>query len=209
MGGESWFNCTAEKILFDENNAVCGVQTDRGVIETKYILCNANPSMVYATMCPPEVVPERMVKLANARTYSARMFVVYMGLDKSAEELGIHDYTIFLPTSADTVKEYNSGRTIAENCNQVSVCYNVVNPDFSPRRLRHLLTSTFMGDDWANVSQEDYVKTKQEFAAKLIRLFEERTGFVVTPYIEEIEIATPWTMCNYVNVPRARPTATS
>lgn len=203
MGGESWFNCTAEKILFDENNAVCGVQTDRGIIETKYILCNANPSMVYATMCPPEVVPERMVKLANARTYSARMFVVYMGLDKSAEELGIHDYTIFLPTSADTVKEYNSGKTIAENCNQVSVCYNVVNPDFSPEGTCVIsLTSTFMDDDWANVSQEDYVKTKQEFAAKLIRLFEERTGFIVTPYIEEIEIATPWTMCNYVNVPQ-------
>ena len=29
----------------------------------------------------------------------------------------------------------------------------------------------------------------------------EITGITVTPYIEEIEIATPWTMCNYVNTP--------
>ena len=49
--------------------------------------------------------------------------------------------------------------------------------------------------------KEDYVETKTAFAEKLIRLFEERSGYVVTPYIEEIEIATPWTMCNYVNTP--------
>ena len=66
------------------------MQTNRGVIETKHVLCNGNPSMVYATMVPPEVIPERMIKLANARKHCARMFVVYLGLDKSAEELGLH-----------------------------------------------------------------------------------------------------------------------
>ena len=59
-----------------------------------------------------------------------------------------------------------------------------------------------MDDVWADVEQDDYVETKTAFAEKLIRLFEERTGFRITPYIEEIEIATPWTMCNYVNVPQ-------
>ena len=34
-----------------------------------------------------------------------------------------------------------------------------------------------------------------------VKLFEERYGVTVTPYIEELEIATPWTMCNYVNTP--------
>ncbi len=203
MGGETWMNCTATQILFDDNNAVRGVETTCGTVETKYILCNMNQNMVYATMCPPEVVPERMLKLGNGRTYSARMFVVYMGLDKTAEELGIHDYTIFLPTSADTVKEYEDGKRIATNCNQVSVCYNVVNPHFSPEGTCVIsLTSTFMEDDWANISQEDYVKAKTDFAEKLIDLFEERTGYTIKPYIEEIEIATPWTMCNYVNTPQ-------
>ena len=202
MGGEVWMNCTATEILFDENKAVRGVKTTCGEVETKHILCNMNQNMVYATMCPSDVVPERMVKLGNARTYSARMFVVYLGLDKSAEELGIHDYTIFIPTSADTAKAYESGRTLATNCNQVMVCYNVVNPGFSPEGTCVMsLTSTFMDDDWANVEQDDYVRTKTDFAEKLIGLFEQRTGITVTPYIEEIEIATPWTMCNYVNTP--------
>ena len=83
------------------------------------------------------------------------------------------------------------------------VCYNVVNPGFSPEGTCVVsLTSTFMEDDWANVEQDDYVETKTAFAEKLIKLFEERTGIIVTPYIEELEIATPWTMCNYVNVPQ-------
>ncbi len=87
MGGEIWMNCTATEILFDENKAVRGVKTTCGEVETRHILCNMNQNMVYATMCPPEVVPERMVKLGNARTYSARMFVVYLGLDRAQRNL--------------------------------------------------------------------------------------------------------------------------
>ncbi|MBO7389422.1 MAG: NAD(P)/FAD-dependent oxidoreductase [Oscillospiraceae bacterium] len=202
-GGETWFNCSATKILFDDEKAVCGVETTCGTVETKHILCNANPTMVYANMCPPEVVPERMVKLHNAREYSARMFVVYIGLDKSAEELGLHDYSVFMPESADSVREYQSGKTIKDNYNMVSVCYNTVNPDFSPPGTCVIsLTTTFSGDDWANVDEEDYFKTKNMMANRLIDRFEEKLGVTIRPYIEEIEVATPWTMCNFVNTPQ-------
>jgi prolycopene isomerase len=202
-GGETWFNCSATKILFDDEKAVCGVETTCGTVETKHILCNANPTMVYANMCPPEVVPERMVKLHNAREYSARMFVVYIGLDKSAEELGLHDYSVFMPESADSVREYQSGKTIKDNYNMVSVCYNTVNPDFSPPGTCVVsLTTTFSGDDWANVDEEDYFKTKNMMANRLIDRFEEKLGVTIRPYIEEIEVATPWTMCNFVNTPQ-------
>ena len=46
-----------------------------------------------------------------------------------------------------------------------------------------------------------YTSHKAEVWRPIVREFEERTGITVTPYIEEIEIATPWTMCNYVNTP--------
>ena len=203
MGGTVWFNCTAEKILFGEDKAVRGVVTDRGEIETRHVICNANPSMVYATMVPEEVIPERMIKLANARKYSARMFVVYLGLDKSAEELGLKDYSIFMPESADSVKEYESGKRMETNLNMVSVCYNTVNPNFSPEGTCVIsLTTTYMDDDWANVEEEDYVETKNRLAKRMIERFEEKLGVSITPYIEEIEVATPWTMCNFVNVPQ-------
>ena len=203
MGGTVWFNCTAEKILFGDDKAVSGVVTDRGTIETRHVICNANPSMVYATMVPEEVIPERMIKLANARKYSARMFVVYLGLDKSAEELGLKDYSIFMPETADSVKEYESGKRMETNLNMVSVCYNTVNPNFSPEGTCVIsLTTTYMDDDWANVEEDDYVETKNRLAKRMIERFEQKLGVEITPYIEEIEVATPWTMCNFVNVPQ-------
>ncbi|MBQ8217256.1 MAG: NAD(P)/FAD-dependent oxidoreductase [Oscillospiraceae bacterium] len=203
MGGTVWFNCTAEKILFGDDKAVSGVVTDRGTIETRHVICNANPSMVYATMVPEEVIPERMIKLANARKYSARMFVVYLGLDKSAEELGLKDYSIFMPETADSAKEYESGKRMETNLNMVSVCYNTVNPDFSPEGTCVIsLTTTYMDDDWANVEEDDYVETKNRLAKRMIERFEQKLGVEITPYIEEIEVATPWTMCNFVNVPQ-------
>ena len=203
MGGTVWFNCTAEKILFGDDKAVSGVVTDRGTIETRHVICNANPSMVYATMVPEEVIPERMIKLANARKYSARMFVVYLGLDKSAEELGLKDYSIFMPETADSAKEYESGKRMETNLNMVSVCYNTVNPNFSPEGTCVIsLTTTYMDDDWANVEEDDYVETKNRLAKRMIERFEQKLGVEITPYIEEIEVATPWTMCNFVNVPQ-------
>ena len=203
MGGTVWFNCTAEKILFGDDKAVSGVVTDRGTIETRHVICNANPSMVYATMVPEEVIPERMIKLANARKYSARMFVVYLGLDKSAEELGLKDYSIFMPETADSAKEYESGKRMETNLNMVSVCYNTVNPDFSPEGTCVIsLTTTYMDDDWANVEEDNYVETKNRLAKRMIERFEQKLGVEITPYIEEIEVATPWTMCNFVNVPQ-------
>ena len=203
MGGDAWFDCTAEQILFDDNKAVCGVQTNRGVIETKHVLCNGNPSMVYAAMVPPEVIPERMIKLANARKHCARMFVVYLGLDKSAEELGLTDYSIFMPDSADSVKEYASGKTLETNNNMVSVCYNTVNKNFSPPGTCVLsLTTLYMEDAWADVEEEDYVATKNRIARRMIDKFEKTLGVEITPYIEEIEVATPWTMCRFVNTPQ-------
>ena len=85
----------------------------------------------------------------------------------------------------------------------VSVCYNTVNPDFSPPGTCVVsLTTTFSADDWANVDEEDYFKTKNMMANRLIDRFEEKLGVTIRPYIEEIEVATPWTMCNFVNTPQ-------
>ena len=87
MGGEVWMNCTATGYSSMRARPSAALRQPAAMWRPKHILCNMNQNMVYATMCPPEVVPERMVKLGNARTYSARMFVVYLGSDRSAEEL--------------------------------------------------------------------------------------------------------------------------
>lgn len=202
MGGDAWFNCTAEEILFDDNDAVCGVRTTEGVVETKHIICNANPTMVYANMVPERLVPEKDKKLLNARNYSARMFVVYMGLNKSAEELGLKDYSYFLMETADSVKQYNLLKNIETNNFNIALCYNVVNPKASPEGTCIVsLTTTYMEDCWGKVDPKDYYKTKTDVADRMIDWFEKQTGIIIRPYIEEIEIATPWTVARYASTP--------
>ncbi len=203
MGGTVWFNCRAEEILFDEEKRVKGLRTTAGVVDTRYIICNANPTMVYANLCPQEVVPDRERKLAAARRYSARMFVVYLGLNKSAEELGLKDYSYFLPASADSVKEYNSLKRIETNRFNIALCYNVVNPKASPEGTSIVsLTTTYTEDCWSEIDPKDYVRTKNQVASGMIDWFEQQTGIIIRPYIEEIEIATPWTFCRYTSVPQ-------
>ena len=203
MGGTAWFNCRAEEILFDEEEHVNGLRTTAGTVDTRYIICNANPSMVYANMVPQSIVPDRERKLAAARRYSARMFVVYMGLNKSAEELGLKDYSYFLPQSADSVKEYESLKRIETNKYNIALCYNVVNPKASPEGTCIVsLTTTYMEDCWSQIDPKDYVKTKNKVASDMIDWFEEKTGIIIRPYIEEFEVATPWTFCRYASVPQ-------
>ena len=203
MGGTAWFNCRAEAILFDEEEHVNGLRTTSGIVDTRYIICNANPSMVYANMVPQNILPDRERKLAAARRYSARMFVVYMGLNKSAEELGLKDYSYFLPQSADSVKEYESLKRIETNKYNIALCYNVVNPKASPEGTCIVsLTTTYMEDCWSEIDPKDYVKTKNKVASDMIDWFEEKTGIIIRPYIEEFEVATPWTFCRYASVPQ-------
>ena len=203
MGGTAWFNCRAEEILFDEEEHVNGLRTTSGTVDTRYIICNANPTMTYANLVPQSIVPDRERKLAAARRYSARMFVVYMGLDRSAEELGLKDYSYFLPQSADSVKEYESLKRIETNKYNIALCYNVVNPKASPEGTCIVsLTTTYMEDCWSEIDPKDYVKTKNKVASDMIDWFEEKTGIIIRPYIEEFEVATPWTFCRYASVPQ-------
>ena len=203
MGGTAWFNCRAEEILFDEEEHVNGLRTTSGKVDTRYIICNANPTMAYANLVPQSIVPDRERKLAAARRYSARMFVVYMGLNRSAEELGLKDYSYFLPQSADSVKEYESLKRIETNKYNIALCYNVVNPKASPEGTCIVsLTTTYMEDCWSEIDPKDYVKTKNKVASDMIDWFEEKTGIIIRPYIEEFEVATPWTFCRYASVPQ-------
>ena len=203
MGGTAWFNCRAEEILFDEEEHVNGLRTTSGTVDTRYIICNANPTMAYANLVPQSIVPDRERKLAAARRYSARMFVVYMGLNRSAEELGLKDYSYFLPQSADSVKEYESLKRIETNKYNIALCYNVVNPKASPEGTCIVsLTTTYMEDCWSEIDPKDYVKTKNKVASDMIDWFEEKTGIIIRPYIEEFEVATPWTFCRYASAPQ-------
>ena len=204
LGGDVWFNCRAEEFVFDGDRC-CGVKTNLGTVDCDYVLANINPDIIYGKMMPKELVPEREKKLVAARNrrMGGRMYTAYFCCDKSAEELGIKDYNTFMPGTADSVVEYkNIQGGMKTNDYSIFLCYNIVQPEFSPKGTCVCSFTTFGAPvDWNDLSQEDYFKFKNEGAKKMLRTVKEKMGVDLTGHIEEMEVASPWTFARYLGVP--------
>ncbi|MBE6820495.1 MAG: NAD(P)/FAD-dependent oxidoreductase [Ruminococcaceae bacterium] len=183
------------------NGAVTGVELDDGTaFSAETVVCNCSPHNVFGKMIDKKDVPEYEVKKANARTFGGRGFCVFLGLNKSADELGLKDYSYFIYPNMDTVKEFKRMALPETNDVQNTVCLNAVNPQASPEGTCMLcMTTLFTSDYWGKVSPENYYEEKEKFALHMIDVFEKATGVRIRDNIEEIEIATPATFARFTD----------
>jgi len=129
--------------------------------------------------------------------------VVYLGLNRSAQDLGLKEYSYFIYETLDTVKEADRAKDFNDHPMQATVCLNIANPDCSPEGTCIMsFTTLYTQDAWSKVSADDYVAKKREVAMNMIRDFEKHVGVSLVPYIEEIEIATPATLARYTLNPQ-------
>ena len=197
LGGEIWYNTKAEKILINEGRVV-GLRTSRGEIKTSHIIACCSPHSVYGDLMDDIDVPEQQKRAVNARRIGARGFVVYLGLNKSAKELGLTSYSYFIYGTMDTAKETANARGFNEHPIQASICLNCAIPDASPEGTCIMSFTTLYNEDiWGSLDPKEYVAKKREVATRIITDFEKNVGVSLMPYIEEIEIATPITMARY------------
>ena len=204
-GGEVWTNTEVTRIL-ESGGEVRGVQTSDGrEVYADRVICSWFPNGVMQTM-EKERIPERYQKLVNSREIGLSFVTVYIGLNRTAEQLGIKDYTVFLYPSADE-------REVKERCRGLGIggyvianCLNIVIPESSPEGTSTLFfTLCVYGDEWKLVRPQDYCKKKNEMAEWALDIYEKQLGITVRPYIEEIEIATPVTFARYLNTPNGTP----
>ena len=204
LGGHIWYHSEAEKILTDENNTITGVRlTDGTVIATRHVIANCSPHLVFGKMLEEKSVTEQMVRATNARTFAGRGLSMFLGLNKSAEELGIKSHNYFIYDTADSVRQYDLMRKVATNHVQATVCLNNAYPECSPPGTCMMyFTTMFMSDDWGNVTETDYFKAKDRIADDMIRVFERETGCRIRDAIEEISVASPTTYARYCGHPQ-------
>lgn len=197
------YNDAVTRILF-ENNHASGVDTQSGKsYPCKHIICSCSPTVVYAKYIDKESLPESAVKRTNARKFGARSACVYLGLNRSPEELGIEDYRTIITDEADSSDQFTLMSTIETNNAQEAVCLNIANPECSPEGTTILRLSTIYTDDcWAKIQPEDYFNEKDMLAARLIANYETATGINIHDYIEELEVSTPVTFARYTNSPQ-------
>ena len=201
-GGDVWLNTEVEKFLI--RDGVCyGVQTKDGLeIHAKHVISNITPHRVFGSMVDKSEVPEQELKRANAREIGCSGLVVFLGLDKSAEELGIEDYTIFISSTPDSNEQYKGRLSLYGNNMVIANCLNTDNPGCSPEGTCILwLTLGFSVDAWNDVTLEDYKAIKNKLAKDAIDQYEAATGVKISDCIEEIAIATPATFARYLSTP--------
>ena len=171
LGGDIWFNVAAEKILTDKNGVSGVVLADGREIKTKYVIANCAPHLVFGKML--DNVSLKDIKATNARKFAGRGFSMFLGLNKSCDELGITNHNYFLYDTMDTAKQYELMKKIDTNYAQATVCLNRAYPECSPKGTTIMyFTTLYMSDDWGNVKPEDYFKVKDKVAKMMIERFE-------------------------------------
>ncbi len=204
LNGDIYYNCEVEKILTDDDRNILGVQLKDGkVIKCDHIIANCSPTTVFGKLLDKRIVSEQEKRATNARKLSGRGISMFLGLNKSCDELNITNHNYFIYDTADTVKQYKLMESLKTNYAQATVCLNRAYEDCSPKGTTILyFTSLLMSDDFSNVSEHDYFKMKDFIAERFISTFEKATNTKIRDSIEEIAVATPQTYARYTSHPQ-------
>lgn len=201
FGGEIWYNTPVDEILVRDHKAY-GVRIGERVITAKKVIADINPNVVYGKMIQESEVPDKAVKLSNARDLGVTAITVYYGLNRSAKELGITDYSRFVNMGTprevfERIKTFNP-RMIGGAMN----CMNIPIPDYSPEGTCVLWGTTLLRPGaFDNVKPMEYEKMKQGIAYGFATFYKMTSGIDILPYIEEVEVATPVTFARYLGTP--------
>ena len=204
-GGDIWYNSEVTKIIMQGGKPAGVVVNGEKEVYGKRFICNGMPNFVWNDLFDLKDIPKKQLQMTNARKVAVSLTTVYLGMNKTAEELGFKDYSIFIApdTDSDTqyelCKEYGSGYCIIN-------CMNNAIPDCSPEGTSILfLTSMTFDDVMQDVEPKDYKKFKTKVAKDMIETCEKALNVSIQPYIEEIEIALPPTFSRYLNTPHGTP----
>lgn len=202
-GGEIRYSEPVQKFML-ENGRISGVILKSGErIKCSHVIANCSPTTAYSKMMRSSDIPASALRRVNASKLGARNACVYIGLNRSAEELGITEQTVFVTETADTVAQFSLMSRIDTNNAFIAECPNVTDTGASPFGTCILRLSTFYTDNcWANVNPQDYYNEKDILAARLIAKYEDATGITIHNNIEELEVATPMTFARYTSAPK-------
>ncbi|MCM1053003.1 MAG: FAD-dependent oxidoreductase [Ruminococcus sp.] len=195
-GGKIYYNSYVIEIK-EEKDYISVLTKDGKEYKAKHIICN--PSSRYALKNLIKNPDKEALRRENARTLSTNGVVVYLGLNASHEELNLNYYKYYQFNTLDSKENVKKMVNFNHNTWE-AIVPNVVNEEISPRNTTILILKTsYFGDPFAKVSKDNYYRTKMDIADGLIKQFEEAFDLDIKEYIEEIEVATPYTISRFTN----------
>ena len=201
LGGEIRYNTEVSEIL-TENGKIVGVKTSDGQeIRTNYVVSNASPRLVLEKLIHDDApIRQELVSKVKDISYNGSFVTVYLGLNKSCEELGIKSHHIYFTDSDDPMETWNASKSLEGPYSFGALCPNVTYPEFSPEgTCVFTLTMGMHKDAFENMSQREYEKAKLHLANHLIDRASYHMGINLRDYIEELDVMTPVTLARYGN----------
>jgi prolycopene isomerase len=197
-GGRVRFNCGVRRILVEHGRAA-GVVTEHGdELRAKAVLSNADP----ITTCRDLLdggAPAAFERSLEHRTVAPSSFNVYLGVNATAESLGLRCHENFVSTTADFEAVAAGMRTLDAPQTTLVTCYNAVDPGISPPgTCEVVLTTLYDGAAWARLPAARYDETKHRIAGAMLDAAE---GLApgLRDAVEVLEIATPLTNMRYTS----------
>lgn len=205
-GGDIWYNSEVFRIIIEKDTAKGVILADGQEIRADHVIANVSPHMLMGQMLAEDVdIPEYPLKLANARSLALGLETMYVGLNRSAAELGIKDYSTLIMADEDPEVQLAKSGGIGKGT-FIANCLNTVIPDSSPEGTCTLFFTTFSDNDfWSSLSEEEYFKAKEAHMKDWVEYYEKVTGIQIAPYIEEITFASPVSFVRYLNTPKGTP----
>jgi len=201
FGGDARFNCAARRICVANGKVQSVITEDGDEISTKFVVSNASPVTTLIDMIGAENCPADELKALNARTIGLSAFTLYMGFDCDPVELGMDKATNFICSTADADYAYRKMKTLDGAEFSLLTCYDVDDPDFSPRgACQASLVTLQYAQPWMSIPPSGYYDAKYRFAEKLLDLAE-KVFPDIRRHLEEAEPATPLTHMRYLGHP--------
>jgi prolycopene isomerase len=200
-GGYVRFNCAAKKINLENGRIKSVITEDGDEITTRAVVSNAGPIPTLIDMVGADNCPADEVKKLNSRTVGLSAFTLYLGFDCNPSDLGIDKATNFICSTTDAEKAYLSMKTLNPADFSLLTCYDVDDPDFSPKGACQASMVTLQyAEPWMSVSPSRYYDMKYRYAEHMLKLAE-KVFPDLRKHIEEAEPATPLTHMRYLGHP--------
>jgi phytoene dehydrogenase-like protein len=193
MGGESRMNCGVRKVTVKDGR-VTGVVTDGGEeIGADWVLSNADPVTTCREMIGPDLVPKGFFTRLQSSEVAASTVNVYLGIERSPEDLGLTEHEVFINEDHDLDRHYEGTKNLEAPEAIAVTCYNAVYPDISPKgTCIVVLTALKYGEPWYEIPPAEYVETKNRIGDAMLRMAE--TVFPgLREFAESVEVSTPLT----------------
>ncbi|WP_216906598.1 phytoene desaturase family protein [Nocardia noduli] len=199
-GGTVRFNTSVHGINTD-GTRVTGIRLDDGeTVSAAEVVSNASLPSTYA-MLEGIAVPSAARRDLGSRRVGVSGFVLHMGLDASAAELGFTTSTSLLAASTDDDVTFAAARSLEPTRLVCLSSYDVAPIGFAPSGATHVsLTTLHYADPWTRLAPAEYARAKFAYAETLLDMVEHMTPGI-RDVIEEVDVATPLTMMRYLGHP--------